>query len=297
MKILIVEDDPVSRRLLEAFLLKWGYEVTVKDDGEKALDVLGGTEAPNLVISDWMMPGMDGLELCRRIRGMDRSGYVYFIILTAKGGKSDVVKGLEAGADDYLIKPFDQAELECRVRIGQRILDLESRILVLASIDGLTGLLNRRSFMERMEGELHRARRERKDLTVILGDIDYFKKINDAYGHQTGDTVLQKFAERLKKTSRPYDLVGRYGGEEFVICLPGTGLTQAASVAERMRKGVEEMRNVAPDLSTAILITGSFGVASLAEGSGEDMDSLIRRADEGLYRAKTEGRNRVFVGE
>ncbi|MBN1102695.1 MAG: diguanylate cyclase [Deltaproteobacteria bacterium] len=295
MKILIVEDEPVSRRLLEAFLRKWGYEVTVTDEGEKALEVLQGPDAPNLVISDWMMPGMDGLELCRRARGMDRPGYVYFIILTAKGGKENVVKGLDAGADDYLVKPFDQAELECRVRIGRRILDLESRILHLASTDGLTGLLNRRAFMERMEEEMHRARRQKTGLSVILADIDYFKKINDAYGHQAGDVVLQKFAEQIEGSSRPYDPVGRYGGEEFVICLPGADLSQAASVAERMRRGVEEMINVAPDLSTAILITGSFGVATLEQGSGEDVDSLIRRADDGLYRAKAEGRNRVFV--
>jgi two-component system cell cycle response regulator len=296
LRILVVDDDPVSRRLLEAFLRKWGYEAAVTDDGEKALEILQVPDAPNLVISDWMMPGLDGLELCRRIRGMERSGYVYFIILTAKANKGDVVQGLDAGADDYLVKPFDQAELECRVRIGKRILDLEQRILHLASTDGLTGLLNRRAFMERMEAEMERVKRERTSLSVILADIDYFKKINDAYGHQTGDVVLQKFARQLRECSRPYDLVGRYGGEEFVICLPGTGLLQAASVAERMRKGVEEMRNMTPGLSTAILITGSFGVASLEQGSGEDIDSLIRRADEALYRAKSEGRNRVFVG-
>ncbi|MBN2123172.1 MAG: diguanylate cyclase, partial [Deltaproteobacteria bacterium] len=211
------------------------------------------------------------------------------------GERADVVKGLEAGADDYLIKPFDRAELECRVRIGQRILDLESRILILASTDGLTGLLNRRAFMERMEGELHRAGREGKGLSVILADIDYFKKINDSHGHQAGDTVLQRFAEQLRKSSRPYDLVGRYGGEEFVICLPGTGLSQAASVGERLRKGVEEMKTESPSVAVAIPITASFGVASLVQESGEDMDSLIHRADEALYRAKAEGRNRVVV--
>ena len=218
MKILIAEDDPVSRRLLEAFLSKWGYDVVVTCDGGEAWEVLDEADAPSLVVSDWMMPKVDGLELCRKIREMQRSHYTYFIILTAKERKEDVIQGLEAGADDFLIKPFHQEELKYRVQIGERIIKLEQRIMVLASTDPLTGVLNRRAFIERMEAEINRSIRESTPLSLILTDIDFFKSINDKFGHQAGDLVLQKFTEQLSKFSRPYDFVGRYGGEEFVVC-------------------------------------------------------------------------------
>jgi len=165
----------------------------------------------------------------------------------------------------------------------------------LATTDFLTGVLNRRAFMERMEVEINRSGRENTCLSLIMADIDHFKKINDAYGHQVGDVVLQNFAEQIRKSSRPYDFVGRYGGEEFVACLPGANASQTGAVAERMRKGVEEMRSMTQHLSEAVLITGSFGVSCLKEGSEEDMDSLIRQADEALYRAKLGGRNRVCI--
>jgi two-component system cell cycle response regulator len=295
MKILIAEDDPVSRRVLEANLVEWGYDVMIASDGSEAWDLLQKPGAPNLVISDWMMPHMDGLELCRRIRQMERSGYTYFIILTAKGRKEDIIEGLEAGADDFLIKPFDRQELKYRAKIGERIINLELRILELANTDALTGVLNRRAFMERMEQEIHRSLREGVPFSLILTDIDYFKKVNDRHGHQVGDLVLQRFTERLSESSRPYDFVGRYGGEEFVVCLPGADISQAGSVAERMRRRVEEMRITLPDSSQSIRITGSFGVASLRAGSEETVDLITGRADDTMYRAKREGRNRVCV--
>ncbi len=295
MKVLIAEDDASSRRLLEASLHKWGYDVLTTCDGREALEVFQNPEAPSLVISDWMMPDMDGLGLCRKIREMERSGYVYFIILTAEGTKEDVIKGLEAGADDYLIKPFDQQELKYRIGIGKRIVKLEHRIMLLATTDPLTGVLNRRAFMERMEEELHRSHRENASLSLTLADIDHFKMINDRYGHQAGDLVLERFTEQLSKSSRPYDFVGRYGGEEFVICLSGVDALQGRLTAERMREGVEEMKIILPDSSQSIQITASFGVASLSMGSKESLDSLIKRADDAMYRAKREGRNRVCM--
>jgi two-component system chemotaxis response regulator CheY len=295
VKVLIVEDDPVSRRLLEVFLVKWGYDVKSTRNGIEAWQLLHEPKAPSLVISDWMMPGMDGLELCRKIRDMERPEYTYFIIITAKEKTEDVVEGLEAGADDYLVKPFDQEELKYRVKIGERIIQLERRILQLATIDSLTGVLNRRAFMERIEVEVHRSNRENLDLSLILVDIDHFKSINDRYGHQVGDRVLQKFTEQLTKPSREYDFVGRYGGEEFVICLPGSNENQALSVAERMRKTVENMKIMLPYGSQSIQITASFGVACFRLGPDDTVDLLTARADEAMYRGKAEGRNRVCM--
>ena len=295
MKVLIAEDDPVTRRLLEIHLRKWGYEVLSVCDGREALEEIEKPEAPSLVISDWMMPGMDGLELCRRIRELEGFGYIYFIIITAKGRKEDVIKGLGAGADDYLIKPVDQEELKCRVKIGQRIIELEHRILRLASTDALTGMLNRWAFMEKMGIEIHRSTRENTPFSLLLADIDYFKKINDTFGHQAGDLVLQKFSEQLSNFLRPYDFVGRYGGEEFVVCLPGADDLQARLVAERIRERVEEMRIPLANSAQPVQITASFGVAFSRLGPKETVDSITRRADEAMYRAKREGRNRVCV--
>lgn len=295
MRVLIAEDDPVTQRLLEVFLRKWGYDVQVTSNGGEALEELIKPDSPSLVLSDWMMPGMDGLELCRKIRALERSDYVYFIILTAKGKKEDVVEGLEAGADDYLVKPFDQEELKYRVKIGERILDLEHRISQLARTDELTGVLNRRALFERIHENTHRAVRENSPFCLLMADLDHFKKINDHFGHQAGDIVLQKFTNKLLKISRPYDFIGRYGGEEFVVCFPGATYNKAGDIAERMRKEIEKLEIKLPNNSEPIRITASFGLACYNLGSEETVDSLINRADEAMYQAKQHGRNRIHV--
>ncbi|MFO7971929.1 MAG: diguanylate cyclase, partial [Desulfobacterales bacterium] len=228
-----------------------------------------------------------------RIRAGGKSGYTYFIVLTAKEKKEDIVKGLEAGADDLLVKPFSHEELKCRILIGERILNLEKRILQLASTDSLTGILNRRAFMERLKAELERAEREHTSLYIIMADIDHFKSVNDEHGHQAGDRVLQEFSRRLMKLERPYDFLGRYGGEEFIACLPNTNEEQTLSIAERLRRGVEEMV-VSRSGGANITITASLGTASYrAETGKDDVDRIIKRADDALYKAKRDGRNRV----
>ncbi|MBW2308014.1 MAG: diguanylate cyclase [Deltaproteobacteria bacterium] len=292
MIILIADDEPISRRVLEAFLRKWGYEVVVTRDGNTAWEALRHEEAPRLALLDWMMPGMDGVELCRKIRTSITDKYTYIILLTAKESKEDIIKGLESGADDYITKPFDAEELKCRIRIGQRIIGLEERLKRIASTDYLTGVLNRRSLMERLEAEISRSGREEKPLAVILSDIDYFKMVNDRYGHQAGDAVLQEFAACLTRAGRAYDFVGRYGGEEFLVCCPGASGGHAITIAKRMREMVEALKISVHGGSESISITASFGVA-WNHSEEVDVDSIVNRADEALYRAKAEGRNRV----
>jgi two-component system cell cycle response regulator len=297
MKVLIVEDDPISRRLLENIMPKWGYDIQFAKDGNEAWELMQNPEAPNLIISDWMMPKMDGLELCRKIRLMKRSSYIYFIILTSKTSKEDVVKGLDAGADDFLVKPFDYEELKYRIKIGKRIIDLEQKIMTLANTDVLTNVLSRRAFMERMDEEVQRASRENTNLSFLITDIDHFKNVNDTYGHQAGDVVLKMIANQFKLFSRPYDFVGRYGGEEFVVGIPGADSLQTKGIAERMRKRLEQLDMLLPKQTESIRITASFGVANLRVKTGEDLDSLIKRADDALYKAKKEGRNCVYSAD
>jgi len=296
MKIMIVEDDPLSRRILETFLINWGYEVISANDGLVAWEIMQNPDAPGLVVSDWMMPGMDGVELCKKIRGIEKAEYTYFILLTTKTEKKDIIEGLEAGADDFIVKPFDHEELRSRVKIGERIISLEQRIIQLANTDFLTGLLNRRAFMGRLEEEVNRSVRHKMGFSVIIADIDHFKNINDAYGHQFGDLVLQKFAGKLLDASRSYDFVGRYGGEEFIICLPETGPEQSGLIAERMRREIAGLKIILPgNPSETVSVTASFGIASCAMNCIGNIDSIIKTADDALYRAKEEGRNRVRV--
>lgn len=295
MRVLIADDDALSLRILQDSLLTWNYDAVVARNGLEAWDILQLSDAPHLVILDWMMPGMDGVEICRRIRKLNNRNYLYIILLTGRNSRDDIIRGLESGADDYMIKPFHPEELKSRLKIGQRIIELEQRIMRLARTDYLTGLLNRRAFMERLESEYSRARRENKPLSLIIMDIDHFKSVNDSYGHQAGDLILQELAAIITKSCRLYDFIGRYGGEEFIVCLPGTDKVNAVVTAERMRAAVENMKKYIPDRDVVVKITASFGVASFQPGEDTNIDKLINKADDALYRAKGEGRNRVIV--
>lgn len=300
MKVLIAEDDPVSRKLLQVNLEKWGYEVVVCQDGRQAWDTLQEPDAPCLALLDWMMPGKDGAQLCREIRQQEGRPYVYLVLLTAKASQEDMIAGLDAGADDYLTKPFDRRELELRLRTGRRILDLQAELIaarealrVQATHDVLTGLWNRRAILEALEAELSRSRRQGSPLGLIVADLDHFKAINDCYGHTVGDAVLREAARRMRGAIRPYDGMGRYGGEEFLIVLPGCDSSRTAMVAERLRTAV----SAEPAATSAgpIAFSASFGVVSNMSGEAQDAESFIHAADQALYRAKSAGRNCVVV--
>ena len=296
-RILVAEDDPVSRMILKSFLQKWGYEVAEAGDGAKALAALQGDNPPPLAVLDWMMPGLEGPEICREVRKNPDRTYSYLLLLTARSEKEDVLKGLEAGADDYLTKPFDSQELKARLHVGQRILDLQRNLLTAteelrfrAAHDVLTGVGNRANILDTLKRERARQVREGGSFGVILGDIDHFKSVNDTYGHLVGDTVLKETAQRMKSCMRIYDSMGRYGGEEFLVVASTADLHGTASVAERIRTTMAE----APVLSDAgpIRVTMSLGYAVSTTSDPIEPKELLRCADEALYRAKANGRNR-----
>lgn len=293
MKILVAEDSNYFRKIVETTLLQWGYEVVLATDGAEAWEILQQNDAPRLAIIDWVMPHMTGLEVCQHVRARKTGSYVYTILLTAKSSKENIIAGLESGVDDYIVKPFDEEVLKYRLKIGERILTLEDKIMQLASIDSLTGLLNRRVFMERLESEVTRYNRLKQPLSLIMLDLDNFKYINDNYGHQAGDEVLRRVAQELSLHVRKYDFIGRYGGEEFTICTPGVDATGVKEIAERLRNGVDDLRIVVPGIKEGLCITASLGVSYLEQEEEANLDELIKAADEALYIAKRRGKNRV----
>ncbi|HEV2493063.1 MAG TPA: diguanylate cyclase [Terriglobia bacterium] len=298
MRILIAEDDPVSRRLLEAFLSRWGYDVVSARDGAEAWELLQRENAPTLAILDWMMPGMDGVQVCRKTRERVSQPYVYILMLTAKDRKQDLVQGIEAGADEYMIKPFDAHELKAHLLAGKRILDLQEQLIrareelrVQATHDLLTGLWNHASILDIVQVELERAQRQDTPLGLVMGDLDHFKSVNDTYGHPAGDAVLREVARRMHSSVRPYDSVGRYGGEEFLVVVPGCDPVDARHQAERLRASVRG-RPIALS-ETSLPVTISLGVAATSQPKATDAESLLRAADAALYLAKHNGRDRV----
>ncbi len=296
MRILIADDNAVSRRVLEASLQNWDYEVISVDDGQAAWDVFQSDDAPRLAILDWEMPELTGPEVCSMVRQRNRDTYTYILLLTSKNEKKDLIEGMNAGADDYIAKPFDQQELRVRLRAGQRIIDLQDDLLVArealrqqATHDSLTGLKNRGTIVEMLHMEMARDQRMHDGLGLVILDLDLFKRINDTYGHAAGDTVLKECANRMASCVRDYDSIGRYGGEEFLIVLPGCDEHCTVAQAERMLSAIRTEPIMLE--SGPVFVTASLGATNLV--SGVSGDKLIQIADDALYRAKHNGRNRV----
>lgn len=289
LKALIVDDDPQLRRILAHYLRAAGFDVQEAGDGEEALSALLN-ECPDFLITDWEMPRMDGVELCRRVRQEELPHYVYILFLTAKKSSPELIQALEAGADEFVSKPIDRGELLARLHSGQRVLELERRLNEAARSDPLTGIPTRRAFYEQFERELSRARRYQVPLSCVMLDVDFFKKVNDVHGHAAGDEVLRQVAELLKKSCRASDFVCRHGGEEFCILLPETNDAAAEVWADRTRAALAELP-IATSEGT-LRVTASFGVAQLLDDTSSG-EQLVDQADQALLVAKQSGRNRV----
>jgi two-component system cell cycle response regulator len=297
-RVLVAEDDPVARRVVVSFLGKWGYEVVAVGDGAEAWQILGTNDAPRLALLDWMLPGLEGVDVCRKVRENAARPYVYILLLTAVSQKQDLLTALDAGADDYLVKPFDAAELRARLHVGRRILAAQDELIAArealryqATHDPLTGLWNHGEVLNILDRELDRAFRSRQAVAVLMADIDHFKEVNDRYGHLMGDEVLREVGRRVLSCVRPYDAVGRYGGEEFIIVVPAIDAGPADALARRIGLRLSERSFDTP--GGAIPITASLGVAVSSPDEAPASAALVRAADLALYRAKRAGRNRT----
>lgn len=297
MKILINE----SERFLHSLLLKWGHQVLVASDSESSLRYLQQTDHPNLAILNSEMKGLSGIDVCRKVREEAHEPYVYFILLTNTRTKDDMIDGLESGADDYVMKPFDGYELRAKLQVAKRILGLQDQLISMreelraqATHDSMTGLWNRAEIVNVLLRELQRADRQGHPVGVVIADLDYFKKVNDTYGHLVGDAVLREVANRMVAVVRPYDSVGRYGGEEFLIVSPGAETKGLQSQCERIRQAVSKEPISLPEGN--LEVTVSLGAAVLSSFH-RDSKAILRAADEALYRAKRGGRDRVELAD
>jgi two-component system, cell cycle response regulator len=294
MKILVVEDDRFYRVLLQKMLERWGYEVVVCSDGESSLRILEGDDAPRLAILNWRMPGMDGIEVCRRLRSRKAAPYTYIMLLTARSASADVAAGLGAEADDYLVKPFDFNVLRERLGTGKRILSVQAELCRQATHDALTDLYNRAGILRELELEAARAERESSPLSLAMVDIDHFKRINDSFNHAAGDNVLRRLALTMKTCLRTYDAIGRNGGDEFIIILRGMDAPNAVSLMNRVRSRVEQSPIMIGD--SKVIITISAGVVTISPIWMPEINLMIQAADQALYQAKALGRNRIEMG-
>jgi len=302
MRALIADDDRVTTAILSAAVAGWGLEPIVANDGAQAWEMLQAPAAADLVIVDWMMPGMDGLELCRRIRSTPSLAATYVLLLTGRSSRADLVAGLDAGADDYMVKPIDPEELRARVQVGVRVATLQRRLAEqvaelasardhlarIASTDALTELYSRRGWFELAASEFSRSRRYGRAVSLLLIDLDYFKRVNDTFGHDAGDRLLQTFAAMLRVECRQSDVVGRIGGEEFAILLPETSIHAAQRLADRICVASRALR--VATTAGEVACTASIGISAIGRDDFT-IDDVMRRADAALYEAKRGGRD------
>jgi diguanylate cyclase (GGDEF)-like protein len=297
VKILVADDDSMSRMLMGRTLRQMGFDVLAADNGRDALQQLLSNDGPRLALLDWMMPELDGPEICRQVRAAAQERpYIYITLLTSKGSKEDLIAGLEAGADDYLTKPCHPKELEARLRTGQRFLSLEDKLVEAreemrfkATHDALTSLWNRGAILEILERELQQG----NPMAVLLCDVDHFKQINDTQGHLAGDAVLREVSSRLLRATRAEDFVGRYGGEEFLIVMGGCSALRLPERAESLRTTVLMDRR--SPANAPLSVTVSIGAVAIEEGVRMPIEALLLEVDSALYQAKAAGRNRVII--
>lgn len=308
MRVLIAEDDPSSLLILQTAVEQFEHECEAAEDGAKAWTLF--ESAPfDVVISDWMMPGIDGIELCRRVRTLARPAYTYFIFLTALAHKSDILEGIEAGADDYLTKPLDAEELQIRLLVASRITGLHrhmaeqaqqleilnSQLYTQAHTDALTRLGNRLRLREDLDILSARAPGDGQNYCAVICDVDLFKMYNDAYGHPAGDEVLRTVADTIRAYCRGRDAAYRYGGEEFLLILPEQTLENAASIANRLRMAIAGQRIAHRANMPGQVVTISAGASILMAGESKTVAAWLKEADDSLYQAKQQGRNRVVI--
>jgi len=302
MRSLVADDDPITATILSTTLARGGMEVTVAHDGDVAWQQLNSVQPPAVAILDWMMPNLDGLELCRRIRSTQRLAGMYVILVTGRDSREDLVMGLGAGADDYMTKPIDIAELQARIGVGIRVAKLQhsltrsvselkatrDHLARLASTDVLTGVYSRRGWFELAEKEFSRSCRYGRVFSLLMADLDLFKRINDTYGHEAGDRALTQFGAMLRKTCRGTDVIGRIGGEEFALLLPETPAEAAQHLASRITEACRSI--IVGESADAGRCSCSLGVTEVRPDD-ERLDNVLTRADQALYAAKRAGRN------
>jgi two-component system, cell cycle response regulator len=302
MRALIADDDLIITTILSNTLSRMGMQVTVAHDGDLAWQALNSLQPPGIAILDWMMPNLDGLELCRRIRNTPRLAGTYVVLVTGRDSRDDLVAGLEAGADDYMVKPINIAELQARIGVGLRVAKLQQNLAqkvrelrstrdhlaLLASTDALTGVYSRRWWFDSAEKEFSRARRYSRTFSLLMADLDWFKQINDAHGHEAGDRVLNQFGQMLRQTCRKSDVIGRLGGEEFAVLLPETSAKAAQRLATRITEGC--LTVIVDPMAGDAKCSCSVGVTEVRPDD-ERLDSVLTRADQALYAAKRAGRN------
>lgn len=289
-KILVVDDSKSNLALLDAHLRKMGLTTILTDNAYKAIEI-SIDQQPDLILLDIMMPGIDGFEMCRQLKADNRTFSIPIIFISAKSEAVDKITGLDLGAIGYITKPFDLGELRARIGVVLRIIELQERNLLLANTDELTNLVNRRRFFEIFEREILQAKIKSQPLTLMMLDFDYFKNINDTYGHLVGDTILKQFGKILRENLYPLDVAARYGGEEFIVLMPDTSFEKASKAAERLHRTID--RSEWEVSGNSISITISIGQVTLEPNNIIDCRDMVKKADAALYVSKHKGRNCV----